>query len=317
MFDPTAPALPCCACCDAEFEPPVYDPWSADGYDVEAAEKCAECLSRWDRIRDRGARTRRRRSAMRAAISGRRAERAAAAERRAADGTLSTLAPAGTRRAIANATRAVAMREAHAEAAAGSQSVPYAARLAAALRNVYARPRRCALSSLRRQALAWAAAAHQSGARFDVTRKAAGAVAFSAAHDLRSLAIPSKLYGTRAFQPAADTLSSRLATRGGWALVTVDHAHTVTHGAQRLGSLQDKHAAWISAIGSVRVAATAVTGGQPITDRHGNLTRTTRGVNIALEVGDAAEAWALQSLAPKDDPTARLQRLQEELAELF
>ena len=318
MYDPTdAPDLPLCQCCGDEHETPRYAPEGAFADTDERFTKCGACLSVWGRYRARSERTHRRRAALRAMLAEGRADRAAArtlaAEARATDERLAAQAPAGTRRALAAAARRLVMQEAHVSAVAENPNVPYAARLAATLRAAYARPRRAPLSTLRRQALAWAACAAESGARFDVLRKACDALAFSATNDLRSLAIPSKLIGTRAHQPAADALAARLATHGGWSLAKMDGIHAVHFGPHRLGAVQPKHAAtWLRSLGPVRLAVVAVTGGEPYEDRRGHVARRTRGVNVALEVGDAAAAWAARPTV-----TERLDAMEAEFAGLF
>ena len=195
---------------------------------------------------------------------------------------------------LANAARAVVMREAHAAARARRQrepATPYRACLSAALRDAHARPRRCPLPTLRRQALAWAECAAATDARFDVARKAADALAFSADNDLASLAVPSKLVGTASYQDAAAAVGARLGSRGGWVLTERDGATVYALGL-RLGRVQPKHGAWLSALGPVRLAVIAVTGGDPYVTASGDAKRKTRGVNVAVEVGTAALAWA-------------------------
>lgn len=179
-------------------------------------------------------------------------------------------APPAVRRAITNAARAAAMRAAHRTARiayGGAPWTPYRQHLAAALRTP--EPRRCALAVLRRQALAWARVALATGARFDVAAKAAGALTFSADSNLASLAVPSKLTGTSAYQDAAAAVALRLDARGGWAVCQRGEACGsdplgVSALGFRLGAVQPKHAGWIQALPTARVAVTAVTGGPPL-----------------------------------------------------
>lgn len=229
------------------------------------------------------------------------------------------------RSALANAARSHVMREAHASARLLSTALPgetYRACLSAALREVHARVRRCPLPELRRQALAWAECAVEAGARFDVARKAADALRFSADNDLASLAVPSKLVGTASYQDAAAAVSARLDARGGWAICQTDGADVFALGL-RLGRVQPKHAqTWHAALAvggrPVRVAVTAVTGGDPYVTRAGDVERKTRGVNVAFEVGAAALAWAAakaEAARHEGGPTAA--ELQRQLADLF
>ena len=219
---------------------------------------------------------------------------------------------------LANAARAVVMREAHAAARARRQrepATPYRACLSVALRDAHARPRRCPLPALRRQALAWAECAAATDARFDVARKAADALTFSAANDLASLAVPSKLVGTASYQDAAAAVGARLDSRGGWVLTERDGATVYALGI-RLGRVQSKHGAWLAALGPVRLAVIAVTGGGPYVTASGDVKRKTRGVNVAVEVGTAALAWAAsQDAAPARQPSAA--EMQVALADLF
>ena len=207
---------------------------------------------------------------------------------------------ASLRSQIADAARAHIMRQAHASARAlrdllpaanarGSES--YARCLRAGLREVYARVPRCPLSELREQAVAWAECALASGARFDVGRKACDALRFSAEHNLASLAVPSKLVSVSSYQDAAVALATRLESRGGW-LPTERDGSIVYALGMRLGSVQPKHGAtWLPALGSVRLAVIAITGGAVRVSPAGDIQRTTRGVNVAFEVGQAALAW--------------------------
>ncbi len=212
-------------------------------------------------------------------------------------------APAGRanagplRRTLANVARRVAMQAAHARARAIVSlcpATPYAVALGSALRSPA--PRRCTLANLRRQALAWARVALATGARFNVAQKAADALAFSASANLRSLAVPSKLTGTASYQDAAEAVAERMQARGGWTLCehgtgAADDALGVYALGLRLGAVQPKHAGWITALPSARVAVTAVTGGEAFVGADGRERVKTRGVNVAVEVGQAALAF--------------------------
>lgn len=201
------------------------------------------------------------------------------------------------------ASRSHTMREAHASARALARYAPaasYRERLGVALREVGARVRRCPLDRLAAQALAWAGASRACGARFDVDAKALSAFAFSARHHTRSLVVPSKLAGVRSYQDAAAALAVRLESRGGWALCetrTVEDRRgrvvEVYAMGLRLGHVQEKHArTWVGPVGPLRVAAISATGGKAFVTASGDVKRTLRGVNVALEVGAAAEAWS-------------------------
>ena len=235
-------------------------------------------------------------------------------ERRPAPTTL----PGVARTQIADAARAHTMREAHASARLMHTAFPrepYRACLSAALREVHARPRRCPLPALREQAAAWAECAAAAGARFDVARKAASALAFSADNDLASLAVPSKLTGTAPHQDAAGVVGSRLDSRGGWVLTERDGSTVYALGL-RLGDVQPKHSGWLAALGPVRLAVIAVTGGDPYVTPGGDVGRKTRGVNVAFEVGAAALDWrAAQAEPTPAGPTAA--EMQAMLADLF
>ena len=231
---------------------------------------------------------------------------------------------------LANAARSHSMRQAHAGARAIRAQRPretYAACLRAALREVAARVPRCSHGELCRQAEAWAACARATGAgrfpSFDVDRKAADAVRFSADMNLASLAVPSKLVGTAGYQDAAAAVGARLDARGGWHVCQRDAAAGPGAAAVfglglRLGRVQPKHArTWLPALDAgrpVRVAVTAVTGGDPVVGRDGRLVRKTRGVNVAFEVGAAALDWAAaQQTATSPQTAAELQALLADL----
>ena len=203
--------------------------------------------------------------------------------------TPSVLPARSTAARLAGVARSYSMGEAHALARKGSLAlagVPYAVQLAAALKTAARRPRRCALASLRKQAAEFVRVCAETGARFDYVQKACDALRFSAECDTRTLVVPSKLVGVKSFQDAAAALASRLNARGGWVVSETDGA-TVYGLGLRLGDLQPKHARWIAALGGVRVAVVAVTGGHPVVNKAGEAVRTLRGVNVALEVGSA------------------------------
>ena len=136
--------------------------------------------------------------------------------------------------------------------------------------------------------------ARATGARFDVARKAASALRFSAGNDLGSLAVPSKLTGTSSYQDAAAAVSARLDARGGWILTEHD-GPTVYALGLRLGDVQPKHArTWLPVLRQsrpVRLAVIAVTGGDPYVTPGGDVKRKTHGVNVAFEVGAAVLDW--------------------------
>lgn len=146
-----------------------------------------------------------------------------------------------------------------------------------------------------------------SSVRFDIRAKVAQAEAFTLRRGGASLAVPSKLYGTKGLQDRVELLASDVdAWDGGGSvyLPTVLHVLPVgapngpgvavlaapkgtRAGAYLVGYLQDKHARWIAPLlnatraGTVtpeatpiRVYVTAVTGGTP--------EKPTRGVNVCI-----------------------------------
>ena len=224
---------------------------------------------------------------------------------------------------LANAARTAAMQKAHASARLLREHYPaedYADCLRAALRERAARVPRCAPVDLCEQAEAWADCARIDGARFDIEEKATDAVRFSIDNDLASLAVPSKLVGTASYQDAAAAVATRIESRGGWALCERDGAAVFALGL-RLGNVQPKHAAtWLPSLDGVRpvrLAVTAVTGGDVFIDRTGQARRKTRGVNVAFEVGAAALDWASARRTAGTDDQETVAELQARLADLF
>ena len=211
---------------------------------------------------------------------------------------------AGLSRAVGRAVSAEVMREAHAYARTVADLVPYRSALRTAMRHAWQRARRCDLRTLRVQALAWGAAAKSAGCRFNVERKAAEAVAFTMRHDLGSLSVPTKLEGTAARQVAAESAAARMEARPGWIVGTYGieaNGAAVALGAE-LGRVQAKHRRWIAALGAVRFAVIAVTGGREVEVEPGRTVRTTRGVNVALEGGAAAVWHSAAGFAPAPPP---------------
>jgi hypothetical protein len=207
------------------------------------------------------------------------------------------------------------MRRAHAAArfmyGGAERRGSYAACLSAALRATHAgEGRRCPVSVLRSQAIAWATFARSRGCRFDVEKKAAEAFAFSLANNLRGLCIPTKLVGTKRAQDEAASLAARIARRGAFLPLTlcpkVDRIE-VAAGADVLGSLQPKHLRWAASLPAFRVAALAVTGGTE--------DRPTFGVNVALEVWPVLpglEDNGLEGAEPEEDGAALVMVGEEE-----
>jgi len=229
--------------------------------------------------------------------------------------------PGSTAARLARAARAVQMRTAHAAArgagsgSGGDASTTYSARLAEALRTpAY---RRCSLGSLRRQAAEFVRVCAETGARFDAVAKACDALRFSAETNARGLCIPSKLTGTASYQDAAAAVGVRLDARGGWVVCERDGGtgngpHAAFALGMRLGAVQPKHArTWLPALGTVRVAVTAVTGGRAIVTPDGRAVTTTRGVNVAVEVGPALLARLAQRHSDETQAAIRAGRLVE------
>lgn len=214
---------------------------------------------------------------------------------------------------LANVARAYTMREAHALARRGVAMLPgtsYAVRLQSALKTVARRPRRCAVASLRRQAAEFVRVCNETGARFDVVAKACDALTFSLARDTRALVVPSKLVGVASYQDAAAALASRLDARGG-VVVCETNGATVYGLGLRVGDIQPKHGKWTAALGGVRVAVVAVTGGRAIVTAAGHAVTTTRGVNVCLEVGPALLARIQQRQSDETQAAIRAGRLVE------
>ena len=141
-------------------------------------------------------------------------------------------------------------------------------------------------------ALRWARFARQQGARFDVEKKAADALAFSVDVSARRFAIPSKLIGTKQHAPRLVALAHLIRDDGPQLLQLVPSAPTsgepqilarclalrCGEGAGcTVGRIQQKHAPWLLPLverRAVRCFALDVTGGTP--------ERPTRGLNIAF-----------------------------------
>ena len=201
----------------------------------------------------------------------------------------------GSAARIARAFLPVLMRQAHANARS---------------RVTNARPRRCSLAVLCRQAVSLAAVMDAAGCRFDVVQKAADAYAFSAGCDLAALAVPSKLVSVASYQDAAHLVGERLAVSRGWVTAEHDGRGNVFAIGLRLGRVQDKHTRWMETLAHVRIAITDITGGHPYTDRHGEIHRGYYGVNVAFGVGDALGA-------PPAAPVETAAQMQARLANLF
>ncbi len=234
---------------------------------------------------------------------------------------------------VTNAARRVAMQDAHRAAARqlaesfriyGDDGGGYGAHLRAVLAGyVPTHARRCAVETLHAQAVAWARLALASGARFNVWQKAADALTFSAAHDLASLCVPSKLAGID--QTAAAELAGRMLFAASFrpARRTAGEAggDAVAVAGVTLGRMQPKHAAWMRALPAARVAVVCVTGGDDATGRDGQTYRRAHGVNVAVEVGAlalAAEAAPVAvEVAPAEDRPETAAEIQARLAEWF
>lgn len=226
---------------------------------------------------------------------------------------------------VTNAARRVQMQDAHRAAARslaesyrvyGDDGGGYAAHLRAALAGfVPTHARRCSVETLHAQAVAWARLALAAGARFNVWQKAADALAFSAAHDLASLCIPSKLAGIN--QDAAAALASRSLFSASFIGATRT-GEGVAVGSAVLGRMQPKHAAWLAALPTARVAVTAVTGGDVATGRDGQTYRRAHGVNVAVEVGALALAFTAEAVevAAEVAPAVEAAPVRETAAEM-
>ena len=135
------------------------------------------------------------------------------------------------------------------------------------------------IETLTEESRLWTKFALLRGARFDVQKKTADALAFSANYNGHLFAIPSKLEGTSRFQENICYMLARLddATRHLDAEVMPGGRVAVGFGMYTLGFVQKKHECWVRPLveaGPCLFDLLQVTGGTP--------DKPTRGVNIAI-----------------------------------
>ena len=137
-------------------------------------------------------------------------------------------------------------------------------------------------------ALRWAKHARESGARFDVEKKAATSLTFSLSLGAHSFAVPSKLVGTKEHGPRLAALDQLLRSRPFLPLQLLPNnsggldvrCSAIRHGEGSgctLGHVQNKHLSWLAPLvhrRAVRCFALDVTGG--------TAERPTRGLNVAF-----------------------------------
>jgi hypothetical protein len=133
-------------------------------------------------------------------------------------------------------------------------------------------------------ALRWAKYARENGARFDVEKKAASALAFSLSVGAHRFAVPSKLVGTKEHAPRLVALASLLRDDGPQ-LLRLDLDGVARCPALRcgegagcaVGHVQKKHLGWLLPLvrqRAVRCFALNITGG---TEQ-----KPTRGLNVVF-----------------------------------
>ncbi|HIG75300.1 MAG TPA: hypothetical protein EYQ24_12195 [Bacteroidetes bacterium] len=157
-----------------------------------------------------------------------------------------------------------------------------------------------------------------SGSRFDVRGKLADSVTFSRGRGGASLAVPSKLRGTKGLAPRVARLAADVELWGGGSVYLPTVLHVLPEGveggpgvavlaapsgtrrdAYLVGYLQDKHARWLAPLLNPTAAGTVTDEGTPIrvyvtAVTGGTTEKPTRGVNVVItRAADAVRSmWA-------------------------